>query len=586
MHEATDILRPLAPFLAPVATIDAAALNALCGADETCWDADSVAELHAAGGTLASALRAYTEKTSGRDYERTWRLGWAAMPFMDAAQQLLAMAARRAEVGFEAQANRLARFSQVRPAWKRYRNTARYGDREMMVRGFGDEMRKVDANLTWLPWQPRAVEHDGLPLGAAIYARGGRTEARAAIGIDGTAGVLRLRAVLGISTAQRDKQIEWSPGDDDALVASWLDDLTAMVVAARDEATDSPRAASAPPAAPAPLEVTDLQRHLEAQPAVVLQGPPGSGKTHRVLALIDSLRGEHAREDCRWTTVGDPNADDLGEARWRDLPVLWEIVQLHPSYTYEDLVRGLTTRAVGEGVQFVVEDKLLVHLARAAAARRAAADSGDDPQRPTVLILDEINRCNLSAVLGELILVLEKGYRDMPVRLQYVDAARPGDATLMLPPNLWIVGTMNTADRSIAMVDFAIRRRFRFVDVEPDAKVIEALNARVAAEAVKASVATFEAFQGLLHEAERDRLAVGHSYFLLDAHAGVEWSEQLADRIVFEVLPLLREYHQEGYLQTPELRTDWLTWDARRHTTPDRAALKAQLDKLGAGLVR
>lgn len=289
-----------------------------------------------------------------------------------------------------------------------------------------------------------------------------------------------------------------------------------------------------------------LKRHLEAQPAVVLQGPPGTGKTRLALSLVKSFvpkasdpnaPSSDGLQECRWTTVGNPQADDLGKSAWVDLPVLWEIVQLHPSYTYEDLVRGLTTKPTGAGVAFAVEDKLLVQLARAAAER------ADD--KPTILILDEINRCNLSAVLGELILVLEKGYRDLPVRLQYCDPRKPGEATLTLPRNLWIIGTMNTADRSIAMVDFAIRRRFRFIDVLPDVNVVRTVNqARHGEVAADLAVRAFEAFEKLVSDRN---LAIGHSYFLLEP--GADWKQQLRDRIEFEVIPLLREYAQEGFVR-------------------------------------
>ena len=294
-----------------------------------------------------------------------------------------------------------------------------------------------------------------------------------------------------------------------------------------------------------------LKRHLEAQPAVVLQGPPGTGKTRLALNLVelcahealDSTESLAVRlQKFRWTAVGNPLADDLGKSAWVDLPVLWEIVQLHPSYTYEDLVRGLTTKPTGAGVEFAVEDKLLVQLARAAAER------ADD--KPTILILDEINRCNLSAVLGELILVLEKGYRDLPVRLQYSDPRRPGEATLTLPRNLWIIGTMNTADRSIAMVDFAIRRRFRFIDVLPDVEVVRTVNgARHGKEAADLAVGAFEAFEKLVSDRN---LAIGHSYFLLEKdkdETDTKWKQQLRDRIEFEVIPLLREYAQEGFVR-------------------------------------
>lgn len=168
-------------------------------------------------------------------------------------------------------------------------------------------------------------------------------------------------------------------------------------------------------------EVIEL---LEEKRQVVLYGPPGTGKTYLAQALAEHLAGG----------VG-----------------AFEIVQFHPSYTYEDFFEGYRPVPGGAGkVDFAIKSGPLRRIADAAAAA---------PSIPHILIIDEINRANLAKVFGELYFLLE--YRDQPISLQY------SDMEFTLPENLYIIGTMNTADRSIALVDAAMRRRFYFVEMSP-----------------------------------------------------------------------------------------------------------------------
>lgn len=172
-------------------------------------------------------------------------------------------------------------------------------------------------------------------------------------------------------------------------------------------------------------------RLLEDKGQVVFYGPPGTGKTYV------------ARELAEHIALGGGTV---------------EKVQFHPSYAYEDFVEGYRPRLVGGQVTYELVDGPL---------RRIATTAQERPDVTHVLLIDELNRANVSKVLGELLYLLE--YRDEEIRLQY------SDVPFSLPANLWIIATMNTADRSIALVDGALRRRFHFVSFFPDTAPIDSL---------------------------------------------------------------------------------------------------------------
>lgn len=311
------------------------------------------------------------------------------------------------------------------------------------------------------------------------------------------------------------------------------------------------------------------RRQVEQTGAVILQGPPGTGKTHATRELLKEVIAEResdkAVNDCQWSKIAGgreaPHHDDDVVEKAREKPVVWDIVQLHPGYSYEDFIRGMGTKSTKNdpaeegGVHFESRDRILVELAEM--ARKLEDD------QPVVLILDEINRCNLASVLGELILTLEKDKRSKPgkeasgwpVQLQYPAPDDEGDGgnSFTLPENLWLIGTMNTADRSLAMVDYAIRRRFRFIDVLPDAGAIDNFYGQFddVEWAEDAAEVAGKVLEGINEHIDESRLEVGHSYFLVspeDVEEFAEWCDKIAEKIVFEVVPLLREYHREGRL--------------------------------------
>jgi len=209
------------------------------------------------------------------------------------------------------------------------------------------------------------------------------------------------------------------------------------------------------------------------------------------------------------------------------------IVQFHPSYTYEDFVRGITVRAnEGGGISYQSEDKLLASLAKTAM---------DNPSSKVVLIIDEINRANLSSVLGELIYALEYRYEhgsdnEQGVGSIYADEAN--DKTLTLPDNLLIIGTMNTADRSVGHLDYAIRRRFAFKDILPNEAVVTDPNAKTLFNKVQRLFTP----EFLSPDFDSNNVSIGHSYFL------AKDSVELRLKLEYEVKPILREYISDGLL--------------------------------------
>ena len=237
----------------------------------------------------------------------------------------------------------------------------------------------------------------------------------------------------------------------------------------------------------------DIERLLEEKGQVIFQGPPGTGKTYVARELAECLAG--SRERVR-------------------------LVQFHPSYAYEDFVQGYRPAIVEGRASFKLRDGPLLDMAKR--AREA-------PGAKHFLVIDEINRGNLAKVLGELYYLLE--YRDETMRLQY------SDKDFSLPPNLYIIGTMNTADRSIALVDLALRRRFSFVEFDTREEPIKGVLRRW----LQANAPGMEWVADLVDRANEkldDRhAAIGPSYFMKEG-----LTEERARRIWdHDVLPYIEE---------------------------------------------
>lgn len=214
----------------------------------------------------------------------------------------------------------------------------------------------------------------------------------------------------------------------------------------------------------------------------------------------------------------------------------FEIIQFHPAYSYEDFVRGIVAVTTENGnVSYQVENKILADFAQKAT---------DNPNGNYVLIIDEINRANLPSVLGELIYALE--YRNEPVTSMY---EFEGERKIALPKNLFIIGTINTADRSVGHIDYAIRRRFAFVDILPDENVIQNAIAKTLFNEIK----TLFGNEFLSPDFKAKDVMIGHSYFL------VKDEDELRIKLNFEIKPILREYLKDGiFLETANEKIELL----------------------------
>jgi 5-methylcytosine-specific restriction enzyme B len=238
--------------------------------------------------------------------------------------------------------------------------------------------------------------------------------------------------------------------------------------------------------------VTDL---LKRRRFVVLQGPPGTGKTR----LAELVRKESFSSRGR-------------------------TIQFHPSITYEDFVIGLSPDPEKGELRFRIRRGSLLEAAR------------ESEPAPYLLVIDEINRADLGKVLGEAVYLFEADEIAMrTVRLPYPD---DGNQTFKIPPNLYVIATMNTADRSIASVDIAIRRRFSFVSVPPDRRV-------VADRGVEIATQVFDRIVDVFVEHAPDEaleLIPGHAYFLSSDETSFR------KRLKYEILPLLDDYLRQGLL--------------------------------------
>lgn len=303
---------------------------------------------------------------------------------------------------------------------------------------------------------------------------------------------------------------------------------------------------------PATAEMRQLAELLEKKGQVVLQGPPGTGKTYLAKQYVEWATAGR-RDESRLQSILDklPSQERTpvrvaDEVQRQGLMAVWDVVQFHPSYEYNDFVRTLVAQPVAGGVSFVPQHRVLSFIAAVGNELEARGSTTD-----LVLILDEINRGNIPSIFGELLYALE--YRGEPVSTPH---SIDGSASIVLPRRLQVVGTMNTADRSIAVIDYALRRRFVFLDV-PATEASLLAHEGFTDEGRAAAVYLYWQTAALL-AGSSSGVQVGPSYFMPPKDSSTDQLRHLATSFVFEVVPLLNEYVLEGELPDAAL-SDFLS---------------------------
>ena len=288
-------------------------------------------------------------------------------------------------------------------------------------------------------------------------------------------------------------------------------------------------------------------RILKNKKNIILQGAPGTGKTYSTASLALMVLGEFT--DLRNRSAVMNEYQNL----FNDKKIFF--TTFHQSMDYEDFVEGVKPIIVRDnankpvGVEYKIEPGIF----------KQAASEAD--KHPVVLIIDEINRGNVSKILGELITLLEADKRSsnncsngLKVTLPY------SKEEFSVPDDLYIIGTMNTTDRSTGSIDYAVRRRFAFITLKSNKKVVEDFyknDAEIKAKAVE----YFNKVDKFIRnnkfgDADFDDLMVGHCYFMAKDILSLE------DKMKYEVKPLLLEYLKDGLLTDREeilKEDDWLS---------------------------
>lgn len=264
-----------------------------------------------------------------------------------------------------------------------------------------------------------------------------------------------------------------------------------------------------------------IQAILERKKQVILYGPPGTGKTHwaRSTALQLSSYAAFSRP-----------FDELAKEEQAQLNGQVRLCTFHPAYGYEDFLEGYRPQTAGDQLSFALRDGIFKALCKTAQ---------QNPRQPHYLIVDEINRGDIPRIFGELLTVLEKDKRSTGVLLPL------SGERFVVPENVYIIGTMNTADRSIALLDTALRRRFGFIELMPDSNT---LGKSVIDNTLPLGPWLDAINHKIVENIGRDarNLQIGHAYFLSDGRP-ITSLARFVQVLEEDVIPLLQEYCYEDY---------------------------------------
>lgn len=260
-------------------------------------------------------------------------------------------------------------------------------------------------------------------------------------------------------------------------------------------------------------DLTDLENLLKNKKNIILQGAPGVGKTFCARRLAYEMMGE--KDESRVS-----------------------LVQFHQNYSYEDFILGYKPSGSDFELQRGIFYKFCI----------AAANNSD---KPYFFIIDEINRGNLSKIFGELLMLIEKDYRGEKLTLAYKDEK------FFVPKNIYIIGMMNTADRSLAMIDYALRRRFSFYDMHPGF-ASEEFKKYQAALGNPRFDRLIEKIEDLNRAIAKDEslgsgFELGHSYFCGQKSVNDAWLHQV---INYDIIPMLQEYWFDNRSEVKKWETE------------------------------
>ncbi len=307
-----------------------------------------------------------------------------------------------------------------------------------------------------------------------------------------------------------------------------------------DEAADAvvtPTAGAGDELAPDATLLTTLAAALERKGQIILYGPPGTGKTYAARRFAVWWLARSGDQDGATSILTDNAAFLAAEGGLAAVPPGAGAAQLttltfHPAYSYEDFIEGFKPAPGGDGtLRLTLQGGVFKRVCREAEGYR---------DRRYLVLIDEINRANLASVFGELLTLLERDKRGMTVILP--QSKEP----FAIPPNVYLLGTMNTADRSIKVLDSALRRRFAWEELLPDPTLLE--DAAIGGLALDRFLAQLNRRVARREGREKQ---IGHAY-LLDSGKPIVTQEEFAERFRQEVLPLLQEYCYDDYAELAE----------------------------------